>query len=89
MPHRDDGTHTPRAALGRSPVPARADRDRADRDRPGRPGVLLVLALAAALAAAVAGAVLPHGLLLAAGLIAAAVAVIRSGTAGRDRERLP
>ncbi|MFE7185751.1 hypothetical protein [Streptomyces erythrochromogenes] len=84
MPHRDDGTHTPRAALGRSPVPARPGRDRA-----GRPGVVLVLALAAALAAAVAGAVLPHGLLLAAGLIAAAVAVIRSGTAGRDRERLP
>ncbi|WP_405445306.1 hypothetical protein [Streptomyces erythrochromogenes] len=84
MPHRDDGTHTPRAALGRSRVPARPGRDRT-----GRPGVLLALALAAALAAAVAGAVLPHGLLLAAGLIAAAVAVIRSGEAGRDRERLP
>lgn len=79
MPHRDDGTHTPRAALGRTPR----------RDRPGRPGAVLALALAAALAAAVAGAVLPHGLLLAAGLIAAAVAVIRRGTAGRDRERLP
>ncbi|MGW6614475.1 hypothetical protein ACWGA0_13575 [Streptomyces erythrochromogenes] len=79
MPHRDDDTHTPRAALGRSP----------GRDRPGRPGAVLVLALAAAVAAAVAGAVLPHGLLLAAGLIAAAVAVIRSGAAGRDRERLP
>ncbi|MFJ1567799.1 hypothetical protein ACIOG8_26880 [Streptomyces erythrochromogenes] len=79
MPHRDDDTHTPRAALGRRP----------GRDRPGRPGAVLALALAAALASAVVGAVLPHGLLLAAGLIAAAVAVIRSGTAGRDRERLP
>lgn len=59
------------------------------RDRSGRPGAVLALALAAALGAAVAGAVLPHGLLLAAGLIAAAVAVIRSGTAGRDRGRRP
>ncbi|MFJ2597815.1 hypothetical protein [Streptomyces erythrochromogenes] len=84
MPHRDDDTHTPRAALGRRP-----GTDRPGRDRPGRPGAVLALALAAALASAVVGAVLPHGLLLAAGLIAAAVAVIRSGTAGRDRERLP
>ncbi|MEV6680541.1 hypothetical protein AB0N09_27320 [Streptomyces erythrochromogenes] len=78
MPHRDEDTHAPRSALGRSP----------GRDRPGRPAVL-ALVLAAAFAAAVAGAVLPHGLLLAAGLIAAAVAVIRCGSAGRDRERLP
>ncbi|MFF8259051.1 hypothetical protein [Streptomyces virginiae] len=86
MPHRDDEAHVVRATRahgrphsGRSP----------GKVRPGRPGALLALALTAALAAAVAGAVLPHGLLLAAGLIAAAVAVIRSGAPGRDGERLP
>ncbi|MFJ7780760.1 hypothetical protein [Streptomyces yangpuensis] len=87
MPHRDD-THPARAAFRRSrPRSGRSP----GKDRSGRPGavLVLVLALAAALGAAVAGALLPHGLLLAAGLIAAAVAVIRSGTAGRDRERLP
>ncbi|MER7734913.1 hypothetical protein ABTX80_28865 [Streptomyces erythrochromogenes] len=82
MPHREDDIRAPRDVLGRGPGRARPN-------RPGRPGAVLPLALTAALAAAVAGAVLPHGLLLAAGLIAAAVAVIRSGTAGRDRERLP
>ncbi|MFC9585730.1 hypothetical protein ACFVJ8_23285 [Streptomyces yangpuensis] len=83
MPQRGE-THPTRAVL-RRPRP-RSGRS-PGRDRSGRPGA--VLALAAALGAAVAGAVLPHGLLLAAGLIAAAVAVIRSGTAGRDRGRRP
>ncbi|MFD5621347.1 hypothetical protein [Streptomyces yangpuensis] len=85
MPHRDE-THPTRAALRRSrPRSGRSP----GKDRTARPGAVLALALAAALGAAIAGAVLPHGLLLAAGLIAAAVAVIRSGTSGRDRERLP
>ncbi|MFD6225777.1 hypothetical protein ACFWFZ_02660 [Streptomyces sp. NPDC060232] len=85
MPHRNDETHVARA-------PRAHGRPRADRtagERPGRPGAVLALVLTAAVAAAVAGAVLPHGLLLAAGLIAAAVAVIRSGAPRRDRERLP
>ncbi|MGW9073935.1 hypothetical protein ACWGQT_31475 [Streptomyces yangpuensis] len=85
MPHRDE-THPVRPALRRSP---RRSGHSPGKDRSGRPGAVLALALAAALGAAVAGALLPHGLLLAAGLIAAAVAVIRSGTAGRDGERLP
>ncbi|MEW1803328.1 hypothetical protein ACIGO7_37215 [Streptomyces virginiae] len=86
MPHRDDETHLARTGHAhRRPRSGRPP----GRDRPGRPGALLALALTAALATAVAGAVLPHGLLLAAGLIAAAVAVIRSGAPGRDRERLP
>ncbi|MFG2339748.1 hypothetical protein [Streptomyces yangpuensis] len=85
MPHRDE-TRPTRAALRRSrPRSGRGP----GKNRAGRPGAVLALALAAALGAAVAGAVLPHGLLLAAGLIAAAVAVIRSGTADRDHERLP
>lgn len=86
MPHRDDDTRVARAAHAHGrPRSGRS----AGRDRPGRPGAVLALALTAALAAAVAGAVLPHALLLAAGLIGAAVAVIRSGAPGRDRERLP
>ncbi|WP_030965844.1 hypothetical protein [Streptomyces sp. NRRL S-378] len=84
MPQRGE-THPTRAVL-RRPRPRSG---RKPGQGPVRPGAVLALALAAALGAAVAGAVLPHGLLLAAGLIAAAVAVIRSGTAGRDRGRRP
>ncbi|GGQ33506.1 hypothetical protein GCM10010215_66890 [Streptomyces virginiae] len=86
MPHRNDESRLARA--GHAHGRRRSGRPPGG-DRPGRPGALLALVLTAALAAAVAGAVLPHGLLLAAGLIAAAVAVIRSGAPGRDRERLP
>ncbi|APU38737.1 hypothetical protein ACFCYM_29115 [Streptomyces sp. NPDC056254] len=81
MPHRSDEARRARRPHRRGrPRPGRT----AGRVRPGRPGAVLALALTAAVAAAVAGAVLPHGLLLAAGLIAAGLTVMRSGAPRRD-----